>query len=196
MGFREELQQHFQFTPQVLDQELKDYACVAIILRGSDENSLELGYIRRALREEDRWSGQIAFPGGRSETFDASDLASALRETREEIGVELSPQEQIGRLNDIQGRRKGLMLDFFIRPFVFYIERNPSVQLDPREVADFFWFPLSELQNPQRQTEYVVRQNNLTAHLPAVRVGEDPPLWGLTYMMTQELLQILKRKKP
>ena len=196
MDFRQELAQFFQTPRHTLDQSFVDYACVAVILKGESLEDLQVGYIRRAIREEDRWSGQIAFPGGRKEDVDGSDLATALRETQEEIGVTLFPEELVGRLSDIQGRRRGHLLDFFIRPFVFYVERDLPVILDPLEVADYFWFPLAELLNPARKTEYTTTVNNMSLSLPAIQLEGDPPLWGLTYMMTEELLDLHKRKKP
>ncbi|MFS4458358.1 NUDIX hydrolase [Bdellovibrio sp. HCB2-146] len=172
---------------QDLSKILEAYACVVILLRGPREN-LEIGYIQRAHHPNDRWSGQIAFPGGKREDIDESDLHTALRETREEIGVDLDVSCYVGRLDDIQGRKGGQILDFFIRPFVFYLEKDVELNLAPEEVADFFWFPLRELKNPSRQTTHPIQRENIQLQLPAIDVNHDLPLWGLTYFMTQNLL--------
>ncbi|WP_374032029.1 CoA pyrophosphatase [Bdellovibrio bacteriovorus] len=177
--------------PVDLSTQLDRHACVALILRGDSWDNLELGYIQRAFSESDRWSGQLAFPGGKREETDKTDLDAALRETREEIGIELTNPELLGRLNDIQARKAGTMLDFYIRPFVFFIERDFNIVLDPNEVADFFWIPLKEIQNPHRVTTYRLQRDNISLELPAVYLDREPPLWGLSYMMTLNLLEVL-----
>lgn len=179
-----------------LESRLSHHACVAIILKGSDFENLEMAFIQRAFNPEDRWSGHIAFPGGRREKHDPTALAAALRETLEEVGVNLHPDELLGQLHDIQARKSGTHLDFFIRPFVFYTERDFTITLDASEVADFFWIPIKEIQNPRRLTKYEIHQQDGPLTLPAVDLDRDPPLWGLTYMMVLDLLdRILRTKK-
>lgn len=189
-----ELSQLFINTnPLDLSQSLKNYACVSLILRGPTDN-LQIGYIQRAIHPLDRWSGQIAFPGGKREEWDASALATALRETQEEVGIVLTPEEMIGRLDDVQARKAGTLLEFFIRPFVFYTEREFEVRLDHNEVADFFWVPLKDLVNPERSISYELMREQLRMELPAISLNREIPLWGLSYMITQDLLNRLKAR--
>ena len=63
-------------------------AAVAIILRETSSVT-EMLMIRRSKREGDPWSGHMGFPGGRQEPQDHSNFSCALRETYEEIGLEL-----------------------------------------------------------------------------------------------------------
>lgn len=194
MSFKEQLLLSFQNTqPLNLDDQLAKYACVAIILRGTSSENLEIGYIQRAVHPEDRWSGQLAFPGGKREEQDPTDLATVLRETFEEIGIALQEQELLGRLSDIQARKAGSLLDFFIRPFVFYVDRGLELSLDTQEVADFFWVPQEMLRDFKRQIRYKKKMNLFHVDLPAIHLDRDPVLWGLTYMMTQDLLKILPK---
>jgi len=179
-------------VPLDLSKQLQHYACVAIILRGPTDN-LEIGFIQRANDPNDRWAGHIAFPGGKKEDSDFSDLGTALRETFEEIGIDLLPDELIGRLDDIQARKHGTLLEFFIRPFVFFTDRDFEIKLDPTEVADFFWMNLNELQAPKNQTTYALKRDEAHLELPAIDVSKELPLWGLTYMMTQNLLSLLAK---
>jgi 8-oxo-dGTP pyrophosphatase MutT (NUDIX family) len=189
-----ELSQIFINTnPLDLSQSLNSYACVSLILRGPADN-LQIGYIQRAIHPHDRWSGQIAFPGGKKEEWDTSALATALRETQEEVGIVLTPEEVLGRLDDIQARKAGTLLDFFIRPFVFYTEREFEVRLDHNEVADFFWVPVKDLVNPERNTSYELMREQLRLQLPAISLNREIPLWGLSYMITQDLLNRLKAR--
>lgn len=178
---------------QDLSGDLHDHACVAIILRGKSFESLEVGFIQRAIQPNDKWSGQIAFPGGRREPQDTDDISVAQRETWEEIGVQLLRDEFIGRIDDIQGRKAGLLLPFYIRPIVFHIEREFVLNLQPSEVSDFFWVPLATLLNPQSQITYKLQRELIAVELPGINLDRDVPLWGLTYMMIQDLLKRLQK---
>jgi 8-oxo-dGTP pyrophosphatase MutT (NUDIX family) len=170
-----------------LSKSLESYACVVILLRGTKED-LEVGYIRRAVHEKDRWSGQIAFPGGKKEDADENDMRTALRETAEEIGLHLDVSNYAGRLDDIQARKAGEVLDFFIRPFVFFLDKEITTTLAPDEVAEFFWVKLKDLKSPARQTTHKFQRNTMTLQMPAIDLQRELPLWGLTYFMTQNLL--------
>lgn len=175
-----------------LSTALTSHACVALILRGDSLSSLELGFIQRAHNPTDRWSGQLAFPGGRREESDITDLAAAVRETWEEVGIDLQSSELLGRIDDIQARKAGALLDFYIRPFVFLLDRPVSPKIDPSEVDDFFWTPLQDILSPDRQTTYLVQRENLSLELPAVNLDRPLPLWGLTYMITMNLFERLR----
>lgn len=62
----------------------------------------EVLYIKRASRETDKWSAHVAFPGGRKEDGDENGLYTAMRETWEEIGLDLAEKEfvNVGKLDD------------------------------------------------------------------------------------------------
>lgn len=193
MSFRNDLLEIFKAQPTLdLSKDLNDHACVAIILRGRSLETLEVGFIQRAIQVNDKWSGQIAFPGGRQEKQDINDIATAQRETMEEVGIQLGLEELVGKIDDIQGRKAGHLLEFYIRPVVFYIERDPQVTLQPTEVADFFWIPLTTLLNPNSQITYKLQRELVAIELPGISLGREVPLWGLTFMMVQDLLKRLK----
>ena len=75
-------------------------SAVAIILRDGPSGSAQIMYVLRASSANDAWSGQVAFPGGRRQADDADDLAAAIRETHEEVGLRLAPPafELLGQL--------------------------------------------------------------------------------------------------
>ena len=83
-------------------------------------------------------------------------------------------------------------MDFFIRPFVFFLDRELSIVMDPSEVADFFWTPLSMIQDQNRLTLYHVSHEDKEISLPAVNLDREIPLWGLTYSMVLELIELFK----
>ncbi len=87
--------------------------------------------------------GQVSFPGGRVHADDASALETALRETREEIGLDARFIEPIGAWDQYETGT-----GFRITPIVGLVEPGFSLTLDPREVADVFEAPLSFLFDP------------------------------------------------
>ena len=93
-------------------------AAVAILLRKRREQS-EILFVKRAIRERDAWSGDVAFPGGCRDASDADDFAAACREVREEIGLDLGDKSRyslVGKLSEHTVRRgKGFLT---IVPFV------------------------------------------------------------------------------
>lgn len=187
--FKNKLMQQAQLD---LSSSIFNYACVAIIFRKYN-NQIEVGFIRRAIDPNDRWSGQVAFPGGKKDAVDNSDLDTTIRETLEEVGLQLTENNLLGRIDDIQARKHGQMLEFFIRPFVFYIEVHSEPVLDPAEVADFFWLPFNYLFDAKNQTEHQFTLNNMLIKMPAIRMNEEPHLWGLTYLMLQNLREYLQK---
>ena len=181
LAFRTFLEEKIASLPATdLSDKLDSKACVAAILRGHSIEDLEVGFIRRAISPMDKWSGQIAFPGGRKEEADEDDFATTAREVREEIGMTLTRHDLLGHLHDVQARKAGGLMNFFIRPLVFYIDREEPLLLDPAEVDEFFWIRLSHLRDDQFKTT--------VEGFPAIQLHRDPPLWGLTYLMTTDLL--------
>lgn len=170
-------------TTADLKAQFTDWAGLSLILLHQN-NELALGFIRRAQQQQDRWSGHVAFPGGRPEPTDADDLQTALRETQEETGIILHPSDWIGRLNDVQARAFGGMLPFFLRPHVFYLSEQPSLILNPTEVSHFYWRTLRDLQDQKQATTYQA--------FPAIAFPDGVPLWGLTYLILNDLLSRLK----
>ncbi|HAD74352.1 MAG TPA: hypothetical protein DCG16_01120, partial [Gemmatimonadetes bacterium] len=97
-------------------------AAVSLIIRASAE--LDVLLIKRAESERDPWSGHIALPGGRRDTEDASLAHTAIRETSEETGVELSTSGwSLGRLGRVVPSRSTLPL-ITISPYVFGVQEG------------------------------------------------------------------------
>ena len=179
-------------TPQLISVSKQRQASVALILRDARKGT-EVLFIQRATSELDPWSGQIAFPGGGKEVFDSSCLDAAIRETLEEIGVALTPQMKIGRLDDHQGRNNNRSLNLVISCFVFHIDERPEL-IPNYEVAEAFWVPLAYLLDPVKAFDYQTpfrSQAYPAIDLGPGEAGQSRILWGLTYRFVQNLLSIL-----
>jgi 8-oxo-dGTP pyrophosphatase MutT (NUDIX family) len=87
--------------------------------------------------------GQISFPGGKLEEGDATPIACALREAKEEIGLPPGNVEPLGFLDSY---RTGT--GFQISPVVGLVDPNFEAVLDPREVLEIFEVPLAFLMDP------------------------------------------------
>src|SRR5436305_12215302 len=119
-------------------------AAVALIFRAGEEGRPELLFIKRAEYPGDPWSGQVAFPGGRAEHGDASLVDTAVRETREETGIDLERDGRIiGTLDDLYPRTVRLP-PISVRPFVFALERSEPLTLSS-EVALALWSQFGSL---------------------------------------------------
>lgn len=176
-------------TPRELAEHEK-WAAVAMLLRESASGP-EVFFIRRAEQPQDPWSGHMAFPGGRRDLGDATLLQTAMRETREEVGLDLSIEaEHIGQLDDLQAIARGKPQETVIRPFVFEVHRESPLQVDDREVAEALWTPLLPLYRGEVDTVRPYQWHDTNIDFPAYDVG-GRVVWGLTYQMLRSFFRIL-----
>jgi 8-oxo-dGTP pyrophosphatase MutT (NUDIX family) len=165
-------------------------AAVAAILRAGSDGP-ELLFIRRAEHPNDPWSGHMAFPGGREEPSDIDLLATAVRETREEIALDLERSADfIGRLDELPAVARGRRTGLTIAPYVFAL--TGQVQLAGNyEVAEIVWAPLEPLFRGELATTFPYEIGGQRMELPAHDVG-GRMVWGLTHRMLEGLFQLLR----
>ncbi len=153
-------------------------AAVALVLRPIQDDDAELLLIRRAERADDPWSGQIGLPGGGVDAADRSLERTAIRETREEVGLDLDEHGQVlGVLDDLRPRTPHLP-SIIVRPFVTVYTGDPAVTISD-EVAEARWVPLSALRRPEARARTTVRARGFTFEVEAVQHG-DFTIWGMT----------------
>jgi 8-oxo-dGTP pyrophosphatase MutT (NUDIX family) len=163
-------------------------AAVAVILHDGDEG-LEALFIHRAVRVGDTWSGQIAFPGGRREPTDPDLQTTAIRETLEEIGVDLTGAERLGVLDDLHPRTP-VLPPVLVRPFVFALTKQPTILPSP-EVQSAFWVPFAALEAPGVRTSIEVDHPGIPRQvLPAYTVGKHT-IWGMSERVLTPLISLL-----
>jgi 8-oxo-dGTP pyrophosphatase MutT (NUDIX family) len=164
-------------------------AAVAISVR-SGVFGPEILMIQRAVRQGDPWSGHMGFPGGRKDESDASDMACAKRETREEIGFDLDIYgELVCQLSDVNTGWRADRPEMLVAPFVFKVDSTPVFELN-HEVDDTLWVPLSFLLNDANRSRHQWDWRGEVLESDAFTF-DDRLIWGLSLMMIDELLQII-----
>lgn len=175
--------------PRELDLGSAKRAAVAAVFRDGDRGA-ELLFIQRANQPHDPWSGQIAFPGGKEEEEDKNLSATAVRETDEELGLDLrSAARALGPLDPMQARSRRKITPLVIHPFAWILEGQvpPFHRVPNNEVASAFWFPLRDLADQGRHFDYDALRAEAPYTFPAIDLGHDRILWGLTHRMVMEM---------
>ncbi|MDG2088537.1 MAG: CoA pyrophosphatase [Arenicellaceae bacterium] len=158
-------------------------ASVALIFRGID-TELELLVIKRATRDGDAWSGQMAFPGGKIDRSDKDARAAAEREVLEEVGFVLSESAYVGRLDDTVANVPDIP-GVVLSAFVYHVPPRVLLILN-EEVAEALWVPLSRFTDPAYSADFQHPRIS-DSLMPAVRLSDSDQhiFWGLSYRVME-----------
>jgi 8-oxo-dGTP pyrophosphatase MutT (NUDIX family) len=169
-------------------------SAVAMILQVR-EGELNILMIKRAERKGDPWSGHMAFPGGRMDREDRNGFAAAVRETEEEVGLLLGPEDRcIGRLSDLNARPHKGAFGMAVSPFVFHLEREVTF-IPNYEVAEVVWVPLEFLLDTDNRERMVWERTGVKIPLPCY-FYEGRRIWGLSLAMLDELMDLVEGSNP
>jgi 8-oxo-dGTP pyrophosphatase MutT (NUDIX family) len=163
-------------------------AAVAVVLRHAD-SVVELLLIKRSERDDDPWSGHVALPGGRFDPADATLQDTAVRETREETGIDIARDGIVlGMLDELRPRTP-VLPPIIVTPFVAIV--RPDVSIEPSdEVASAFWVALSSLADPTLTVESDVTARGATWRVPSYLLGGHI-VWGMTERILRNLQTLL-----
>ena len=177
-------------TSELVDAPAAGRAAVAILLRDSTDGPQVL-VIRRAEHPGDAWSGHMAFPGGREDPEDENLLATAIRETFEEVALDLRQVARLlGQLAPLPAVARGRPVGLTIFPFVFELTADAELSYSD-EVAEAVWVPLDPLLHGRLRTTFAVDRGGEQVQLPAHDV-DGRIVWGLTYRMLDSLFELLR----
>lgn len=166
------------------------HAAVAALLRFEHGQDPHVLLMRRAEAQGDRWSGQVCFPGGKAEPADSDLQATAIRETHEELGIQLSHCSRfLGPMDSLSAVASGRLLSTAISPFVYLQTSDLRIRLGS-EAAHAFWLPLELAACGEFDSSYDYDAGDRTIALPCWRY-EDEVIWGLTFKMLQSLLELV-----
>jgi 8-oxo-dGTP pyrophosphatase MutT (NUDIX family) len=133
-------------------------------------------------------AGQVSFPGGRMEEADADIVETALRETREEIGVDESHVSVIGYLETMP-----TVTGYAVTPVVGLVDGAIELQIDRTEVEYAFEVPLSYLTEPQNHRMVTREWQGLSFSMVEFHF-EGQRIWGATAQMLLRFINIIKNK--
>ena len=128
--------------------------------------------------------GQISFPGGKSEKIDKSLVATALRETKEEIGISKKNVEILGQLP-----KHVTITGFKITPFIGRIRMGFSTEIQTSEVSEIFEVPLSYLSNPKNFRVESVKWKGKKRFFYSIPYGPYY-IWGATARILKNLADL------
>ncbi|GHI00920.1 NUDIX hydrolase [Neobacillus kokaensis] len=190
-------------TPSILgSSEYSKYAVMVPLIQ--KEDGIHVLFEVRSLQLR-RQPGEICFPGGKIDLDDIDEKAAAIRETKEELGVDSS---------DISGV---LPLDFMVSPFgmliypfVGYVSQPEKIKCNPVEVSEVFTVPLSFFMSHEPEIHYVkfkvIPEQNFPYDLIVggknynwrtreveeyFYVYEDKAIWGMTARILAHFIELL-----
>jgi 8-oxo-dGTP pyrophosphatase MutT (NUDIX family) len=119
----------------------------------------------------------MALPGGRRDAGDPDLLSTAIRETFEEVGVELSREHLAGSLDDVVPRTP-VLPPIAVRPFVYILSARPQLTLNA-EVTTARWVSISYLLRPDSRHPVRLEVGGQSRVVQAYEL-EDGMVWGMT----------------
>lgn len=170
----------------LLTQPLRRAAVLIPIIDYPGRPAVLLTRRTEALRQH---AGQISFPGGALEEQDEGPLAAALRETREETGMDTGDLEVLGFLDTYL-----TITSFAITPVVARVPPGKTLRADPTEVAEIFEVPLDFVLDESNLRRHVGRRGDLRVRYYSIPY-EDKDIWGATAGMIVNLSSKLNTYK-
>lgn len=135
--------------------------------------------------------GQFSFPGGVVERADASRVETALREAREEIGLDAGDVDVLGMLDDVPTGTSR----FVITPVVALARGAPALRADGREIERILEVPLRRLLDPASFRQELWERDGALHPVLFYAYGDDV-VWGATARILRGLLDLLGTPEP
>ncbi len=136
-------------------------------------------------------SGQVAFPGGKQDESDHSLAHTALRETHEEVGVDPSSVEIIGKLTEVYIPPS----NFLVTPYIGFTQEHPVFVPDNHEVDKIVTHNLFDLNRDDLRAEKKVTvAGGFEIQTPYYNINGET-LWGATAMMVSELNKVIEEAR-
>ncbi len=136
--------------------------------------------------------GQVSFPGGKKDESDENLFQTAIRECKEEIGVDLFENQLVGLLTPVFIP----VSKFDVLPHVFVLEQEVHFTPDPREVETIFKMDIPSLlnENIRKRVSIPTQQGTILKNIPCFEY-ENRIIWGATALMLNELRLIFESIK-
>jgi len=169
-----------RFERRALPREDRRRAAVALVIGTAALSGEPCFVLTRRAKTLGSHAGQWALPGGRRESGENL-IDTALRETQEEVGIELGADAVLGWLDDYATRS-----GYVITPVVVWHEGPFAFTHDPREVAGVFEIPVAELGHPRVPELRNIPESDrplLSVPLPSVSCTIHAPTAAIIYQL-------------
>lgn len=185
---------HFKMLPpgrrlKLIDPEISTVKMSSVLLLLYPEGDQLFTCLMKRPSTMKHHPGQISFPGGKVEKEDVSAEMTALREAQEEVGLDPSSVEILGKLSDLYVE----VSQFSIQPFLAWADKKPEFSEDSDEVETIILFPLSDFVRDE-----IIFETELETITGKLRINYYPfngeIIWGATAMILSELIEILKKQ--
>ncbi len=162
------------------------HASVMMILKESGQD-YSLLFIKRPESERDPFSGHMAFPGGRMESVDKSKLETAIRETYEEVGININSSGRIlGSLDDINPNNPRAR-NYIVTPYLSVLSEKVVLRPDVNEVEKTVWIPMHHLVD-DRNAQVRMRERGGRMVKDYAYNYEQYIIWGMTGRILHQFL--------
>jgi len=162
------------------------HASVMMILKESGQG-YSLLFIKRPDSDRDPFSGHMAFPGGRMENADKSKLETAIRETYEEVGININTSGRIlGSLDDVNPNNPRAR-NYIVTPYLSVLNEEVTIKPDVREVEKALWVPIHHLIDG-RNSQVRIRERDGKEVEDYAYQYEQYIIWGMTGRILHQFL--------
>ena len=155
----------------------------AVLIAITDSDDPELIYTLRSNKVGSH-GGEVSFPGGMYEVEDKNLETTALRESKEETGLDISKVDILGPIDTVVSR-----FNISVTPYVGIVPNNIELNNNSDEIEACFKVPLSFLLQDKRHRNDEINRNGDIFFMPAYEY-DSYIIWGLTAMMTVDFLNI------
>jgi 8-oxo-dGTP pyrophosphatase MutT (NUDIX family) len=167
---------------------VKDYRSAAVLAPLFFNNEWNFLYTRRADSLEFH-KGEVSFPGGGKESFDKDLIATSLRETNEELGIEPNKIHILGTLPEIPSKSK-----YIVTPVIGVLDWPVVITANTSEVSRVFSVPLKWLMDESNWSEReIVLDEGIKIRTVIYNKYDGETLWGLTARITLSIINLIKK---
>ena len=160
----------------------KKAGVLILLLKENEDDEYKIVFTKRSTQLKTH-SGEVSFPGGKWEETDNDLYETALRESNEEINLNIDNVTKLGHLNFLLSRHK-----IEVNPYVGYLNKLQDFKGN-FEIDEIFIVPISFLTNSKNVTYKEFNRKDLKVYIPSW-VYNGNRIWGLTAMITADFLNI------
>jgi len=160
----------------------KKAGVLILLVKEDDSDEMNILFTKRS-SDLSTHSGEVSFPGGMWEEIDSSLLDTALRESNEEIGLQIENVQNLGRMNYLLSRHK-----IEVNPYVGFLKHDQDF-IGNFEIEEIFMVPVNFLIELNNVIYKEFKRNDLRISMPSW-VYNGMHIWGLTAMIAADFLNI------